>query len=87
MTQDELLALVSSKSNHPFMTLKYNEQGQLEVQQLVRALRAAIKVPTYAEQGISRRQMDFEMEMQDHGILQVRNAIERELTSESANLQ
>ena len=44
MTHDELLARIGVKSAHPFSTIKYNEEGQKDIQDLVKALRAVVEL-------------------------------------------
>ena len=44
MTRDELLARIEEKGSHDFATLKYNPEGQKDIQDIYKALRAVLEI-------------------------------------------
>ena len=85
MTHDELLARIEKRHWHLFNFHSEDQSDKaidfrMAVQNSTRALRAGVEIETYSEQGFPESTMDNEMELRDHTLLEVRKAIEKELS-------
>ena len=85
MTHDELLAKIKEKGSADFATLKYNPEGQKDIQSIFKALRAVVELheETCGEMGLDDAHRGMCVQDEQDYPCETRQAIEKELGVES----